>query len=129
GGALEAGALRQTIERAAESQVIRAASEAAGGLASGSASGGALEAGGAGRTAADSARAGRSAGEAASEQPIVYKHALNRGGLEDILANQRLRSTQASAVAGGQDGVRAYVGRVEGPLTGDKVVIEFTTDL
>ncbi|HTZ74007.1 MAG TPA: hypothetical protein VMB47_08805 [Candidatus Aquilonibacter sp.] len=40
--------------------------------------------------------------------PFVHK--LNKGGLDDIVANGRLLSTTAAGTAGGGDGVRAHQG-------------------
>ncbi len=59
----------------------------------------------------------------------IYHHKLNQGGLDDIVKNRRLLSTQARMNVGGAESVRAYVGPVEqeGIATGH-TTIEFTTD-
>ncbi len=62
--------------------------------------------------------------------PTTYFHQLNKGGMQDIIANQRLISTEAAPIAGGGEGVRAVMGRFEGALDiGDKPIIEFTTEV
>jgi YD repeat-containing protein len=59
-----------------------------------------------------------------------YYHQLNKGGLQDIMANQRLMSTPASSVAGGGEAVRASLGPLQqGVMAGEKPVIEFTTSV
>jgi RHS repeat-associated protein len=48
------------------------------------------------------------AGVAGGELSGPYIHGINKGGLPNIIAEQRLLATEASAIAGGQAGVRAY---------------------
>lgn len=43
-------------------------------------------------------------------QNQVYHHRINKGGMDDILSNQRLKATEARAMAGGSPGVRAHSG-------------------
>jgi hypothetical protein len=66
----------------------------------------------------------------ASTPPPVYYHQINKGGLPDIVANQRLISTTAKEIAGGGDAVRASIGSFSGTLPVESPpVIEFTTDV
>jgi hypothetical protein len=77
----------------------------------------------------DAVQAGAAEAPAAAEavaEAQVYTHMVNKGGLEDIIQNQRLVATEARGIAGGNSAVRAYVGPARG-AAGDKVVIEFTT--
>lgn len=39
-----------------------------------------------------------------------YVHAINKGGLDEIIRTQQLVSTTARGIAGGGDAVRAHVG-------------------
>jgi len=62
-----------------------------------------------------------------------YVHKLNRGGLEDIVSNSRLVSTEAAGSAGGSAKVRAHVGdfktlKEQLKLSGEDTFIEFTTE-
>jgi RHS repeat-associated protein len=62
---------------------------------------------------------------AASTDP-VYWHSLTRGGLDDIVANQRLLMSDASVFGGGAPRVNAHTGLYTGQLAGSTIV-EFTT--
>ena len=50
-----------------------------------------------------------------STEQEIYHHRINRGGLDDILQNQRLVATDARMVAGGASGVRAHHGPYQEP--------------
>lgn len=56
-----------------------------------------------------------------------FSHQINKGGLSDIVANNRLISTPARTVAGGGEAVRAGFG--EAQFLQDKTDIEFFTEL
>jgi hypothetical protein len=58
----------------------------------------------------------------------VYSHRVHKGGLEDIMTNQRMMATYARGVAGGTSAVRAWPGPA-GKGDGRYPFIEFTTDL
>ena|ERR1700730_13707818 len=66
-----------------------------------------------------------------------FTHGLNKGGLEDIRKNRRLKATEAAGIAGSSSAVRAHVGSFEvlqkrwcwfSPTYKDTIFIEFTSD-
>lgn len=79
----------------------------------------------------DAGRALRSLGQVDDLTEQLYgpfRHGLNKGGLDDIVSNQRLLSTEAATIAGGEARVRASEGVAGTPVEyGSPTMIEFYT--
>ena len=59
-----------------------------------------------------------------------FRHGINKGGLADIVADQRLMSTAAATIAGGGERVRASIGAASTAVSyGGKTMIEFFTEI
>jgi hypothetical protein len=56
-------------------------------------------------------------------------HQINKDGLDDIIANQRLKSTMQRPYGFGGEAVRATIGPGHPVGPNDRPVIEFTTDV